>query len=63
MYEGVFSPIPDPDAYLARLGLNPEDYRKDLHPQLPDSPSAYSAPPQKGSTGRSGPCPFVQHPL
>ena len=47
MYEGVFSPIPDPGAYLARLGLNPEDYRKDLHPQLPNSPSAYSAPHKK----------------
>ena len=31
MYEGVFSPIPDPGAYLARIGLEPDDYRKSLH--------------------------------
>ena len=43
MYEGVFSPIPDPGAYLARIGLEPDDYRKALHPELPDSPSAFSA--------------------
>ena len=33
MYEGVFSPIPDPGAYLARIGLEPDDYRKALHPE------------------------------
>ena len=37
MYEGVFSPIPDPGAYLARIGLEPDDYRKALHPELPRS--------------------------
>ena len=49
MYEGVFSPIPDPGAYLARIGLEPDDYLKALHPELPASPSAYSAPHDKAA--------------
>lgn len=49
MYEGVFSPIPDPGTYLARLGLEPDDYRKSLHPELPASPSEFSAPHEKAT--------------
>ena len=49
MYEGVYAPIPDAGAFLARLGLDPDDYRKSLHPELPDSPSPFSAPHVKES--------------
>ena len=47
MYKQYYAPLPDPGAYLARIGLNPDDYRKSLHPELPASPSEYSAPHTK----------------
>ena len=47
MNNQYYALVPDPGAYLARIGLNPDDYRKSLHPELPDSPSDYSAPHTK----------------
>ena len=47
MHNKYYAPLPDPAAYLARIGLNPDDYRKSLHPELPDSPSEFSAPHTK----------------
>lgn len=47
MYEGVYKLISDPGAYFVRLGLNPDDYRKSLHPELPGSPTDFSAPHTK----------------
>ena len=44
-----YAPLPDPGAYLERIGLDPQDYLKALHPSLPESPSAYSAPHTKES--------------
>lgn len=49
MFENVYAPIPDAGAFLARIGLNPDDYKKSLHPELPDSPSEYSMPHVKES--------------
>lgn len=49
MYENIYAPVPDPGAYLARIGLNPADYEKRLHPELPESPSNYSMPHTKES--------------
>ena len=37
MYEALSAPLPDAGAYLARIGLDPDDYRKSLHPELPGS--------------------------
>ena len=52
MYEALSVPLPDAGAYLARIGLNPDDYRRALHPGLPDSPSDYSAPRTKQALDR-----------
>lgn len=49
MYENIYAPLPDPGAYLARIGLNPEDYDRRRHPELPASPSEYSMPHTKES--------------
>ena len=48
-YAPLYAPLPDPGAYLARLGINPETYLRSAHPDLPESPSAYSMPHTKES--------------
>lgn len=42
-------PIPDPEKYLARLGLLPENYDRRMHRSLPASPTDYAAPQTKAS--------------
>lgn len=49
MMEELYAPLPDPAAYLRRIGLNPADCDRRLHPQLPPSPSHYSVPHTKES--------------
>ena len=52
MYAALSAPLPDAGAYLARIGLDPDDYRKSLRPELPASPSEYSAPHTKQALDR-----------
>lgn len=49
MIKGLYALPPDVGAYLARIGLAPEDYRRAMHPELPLSPSDYSVPHTKES--------------
>lgn len=43
------APLPDLGSALKRIGLNPDEFNKNLHPELPQSPSDYSCPHNKES--------------
>ena len=49
MIKGLYALPPDVGAYLARIGLAPEDFRRAMHPELPPSPTDYSIPHTKES--------------
>ena len=42
MIKGLYALPPDVGAYLARIGLAPEDFRRAMHPELPPSPTGKS---------------------
>ena len=48
-YAPLYAPLPDPGAYLARLGIDSKAFLRSAHPDLPESPSAYSMPHTKES--------------
>ena len=45
MIKGLYALPPDVGAYLARIGLAPEDFRRAMHPELPPSPPQITAFP------------------
>lgn len=47
MIKGLYALPPDVGAYLARIGLAPEDFRRAMHLELPPSPTDYSIPHTK----------------
>lgn len=49
MIKGLYALPPDVGAYLARIGLAPEDFRRAMHLELPPSPTDYSIPHTKES--------------
>ena len=47
MIKGLYALPPDVGAYLARIGLAPEDFRRAMDPELPPSHTDYSIPHTK----------------